>query len=208
MHRKLFPPRITGDPVLVQGGLDIACKVSVKMSGTIKNHLLMDRYFELVRSLYAEAKNEVILGSFLRPKDVPCTPKSNARKKKVKTPVSAKKAKPNRDIRTMFQHMKRKDNETNIGSSIVSQGRPLTLIIIINIFEYLVLSTTLYPLTSIIPCKKRLSSLQYSIFHKSCTNLGLNFAQIRGFGQKTRNPRNLIPIKYCPISLAEIKIWQ
>ena len=67
---------------LVQGGLEIACKVSVKMPGTIKNHLLMDRYFELVRSLYTEPKNEVILGSFLRPVDVPCTPESNARKTK------------------------------------------------------------------------------------------------------------------------------
>ena len=104
---------------LVQGGLEIACKVSVKMPGTIKNHLLMDRYFELVRSLYTEPKNEVILGSFLRPVDVPCTPKSNATKKKVKTPVPAKKAKPNRYIQTMFQHMKRKNNETNIGSTIV-----------------------------------------------------------------------------------------
>ena len=75
---------------LVQVGLEIACKVSVKMPGTIKNHLLMDRYFELVRSLYTEPKNEVILGSFLRPVDVPCTPKSNAGKKKVKTPVPAK----------------------------------------------------------------------------------------------------------------------
>ena len=45
---------------LVQGGLEIACKVSVKMPGTIKNHLLIDRYFELVRSLYTESKNEVI----------------------------------------------------------------------------------------------------------------------------------------------------
>ena len=104
---------------LVQGGLEIACKVSVKMPGTIKNHLLMDRYFELVRSLYTEPKNEVILGLFLSPIDVPCTPKSNARKKKVKTPVPAKKPNPNRDVRTMFQHMKRKNNETNIRSAIV-----------------------------------------------------------------------------------------
>ena len=104
---------------LVQGGLEIACKVSVKMPGTIKNHLLIDRYFELVRSLYTEPKNEVILGSFLRPVDVPCRPKSNARKKKVKTPVPAKKPNPNRDVRTMFQHMKRKNNETNIRSAIV-----------------------------------------------------------------------------------------
>ena len=88
------------------------------MPGTVKNHL-MDRYFELVRSLYTEPKNEVILGSFLRPVDVPCTPKSNARKKKVKIPLPAKKPKPNRDIRTMFQHMSRKKNETNIGSTIV-----------------------------------------------------------------------------------------
>ena len=103
---------------LVQGELEIACKVSVKMPGTIKNHLLIDRYFELVRSLYTEPKNEVILGLFLRPVDVPCTPKSNARKKKVKTPVPAEKPKPNRDIRTMFQHMKRKNNENNIESTI------------------------------------------------------------------------------------------
>ena len=56
---------------LVQGGLEIPCKVSVKMPGTMKNHLLMDRYLELVRSLYTEPKNEVVLGSFLRPLDVP-----------------------------------------------------------------------------------------------------------------------------------------
>ena len=104
---------------LFQGVLEIACKVSVEVPGTIKNPLLMDWYFELMRSLYTEPKNEVILGSFLRPVDVPCTPKSNARKKKVKTPVPAEKPKSNRDIRTMFQHMKRKNNETNIGSTIV-----------------------------------------------------------------------------------------
>ena len=103
---------------LVQGRLEITCKVSVKIPGTIKNHLLMDWYFELVRSLYREPKNEVILGSFLHPVDVPCTPKSNARKQKVKTPVPAKKVKSNCDIRTVFQHMKRKNNETNKGSTI------------------------------------------------------------------------------------------
>ena len=104
---------------LVQVGLKIACKVSVKMPGTIKNHLLMDRHFELVRSRYTEPKNKVILGSFLPPVDVPCTTKSNARNKKVQTPVPAKKPKPNHDIRTMFQHMKRKNDETNIGSAVV-----------------------------------------------------------------------------------------
>ena len=89
------------------------------MPGTIKSHLLMGRYFELVRSLYTEPKNKVILGSLLRPVDVPCRPKSNARKKKVKTPVPTKKPNSNCDIRTMFQHMKIKNNETNIRSAIV-----------------------------------------------------------------------------------------
>ena len=104
---------------LVQRGLEIACKVYIKMPGTIKNHLLMDQYFELVRLLHTEPKNEVILGSFLHPVDVRCTPKSSGGKKKVKTPVPAKKPKRNRDIRTMFQHVKTKNNETNIGSTII-----------------------------------------------------------------------------------------
>ena len=108
VQETLSPSHYRRSP-LVQGVLDIE----------FKDHLPMDRYFELVRSLHTEPKNEVILGSFLHSLDVPCTPKSNARKKNVKTPVPAKKPKPNRDIRTMFQHMKRKNNKTNIGSTIV-----------------------------------------------------------------------------------------
>ena len=50
---------------LVQGGLEIACKVTVRMPRTIKNHMLMGRYLELVRTLYEEPKDEIILGSFL-----------------------------------------------------------------------------------------------------------------------------------------------
>ena len=107
---KSFPPQSPIFSPLVQGGLEIACKVSANMPETRKNHLLMDRYFELVRSLYTEPKNEVSLGFFLRPVDVPCTPKSNSRKKKVKTPMPAKKLKPIRDIRILFQHMKRKNS--------------------------------------------------------------------------------------------------
>ena len=108
-------------------------------------------------------------------------------------------------------------------------NRPLTLIIIIiiiiiNIFECLALSTTLYPLTFIIPYKKRLSSLQYCVFYKSHFMINLKISRIRPLFQnfredlilrisavpifhgikfhgnlwtwpKTQNPRNLIPIK-------------
>ena len=83
---------------LVQGGLKITCKVTVKMVATVKNHMLIERYLQLVKTLYAEAKNEVILGSFLARLDVP--PKQIA--KKTKDPVPKKKPKTNRDIRTMF----------------------------------------------------------------------------------------------------------
>ena len=66
-------------------------------------------------------------------------------------------------------------------------NRPLTLIIIIiNIFEYLALSAILYPLTSIIPQKKRLSSLQYSVFYKSYFMINLKISQIRPLFQNFR----------------------
>ena len=52
---------------LLQGGMEVRCKVSVTIPGTIKNHLLLDHYKELVEKLYCEPKNEVIIGNFLTP---------------------------------------------------------------------------------------------------------------------------------------------
>ena len=50
---------------LIEGGLEIRCKVSVTLPGTIKNHMLLDRYKEIVNKLYYQPKNEVIIGNFL-----------------------------------------------------------------------------------------------------------------------------------------------
>ena len=50
---------------LIQGGLEIRCKVSVTLPGTIKNHMLLDRYKELVNKFYCVPKNEVIVGNFV-----------------------------------------------------------------------------------------------------------------------------------------------
>ena len=50
---------------LLQGEMEVQCKVSVTMPGTIKDHLLLDCYKELVEKLYCETKNEVIVGKFL-----------------------------------------------------------------------------------------------------------------------------------------------
>ena len=50
---------------LIHVGLEIRCKVSVTLPGTIKNHMLLSRYKELVNKLYCEPKNEIIIGNFL-----------------------------------------------------------------------------------------------------------------------------------------------
>ena len=45
--------------------LEIPCKVSVTMPGTVSNVLVLEKYWQLVEELYTEPKNEEILGSFL-----------------------------------------------------------------------------------------------------------------------------------------------
>ena len=47
---------------LVQGGIEIPCIVTVSMHGTLINQLLMERYKQLVETLYTEAKEEGIWG--------------------------------------------------------------------------------------------------------------------------------------------------
>ena len=51
----------------MQGGMEVRCKFQVAMPGTVKNHMVLDRYKELVEKLYVEPKNEIIIGNFLTP---------------------------------------------------------------------------------------------------------------------------------------------
>ena len=51
--------------LLVHGGLEIACKVTVKIPAAIKNHIILHRFKELVNDFYTEPTDEEILGSFL-----------------------------------------------------------------------------------------------------------------------------------------------
>ena len=53
-------------PAVVQDGMEIACKVTVKIPGTWVDILLMEKYKQLVEQLYIEPKNGEILGSFLQ----------------------------------------------------------------------------------------------------------------------------------------------
>ena len=50
---------------IMQGGLEIPSKITVNLHGTVKNHMLLDRYMQLVNALYCEPKEGVIMGSFL-----------------------------------------------------------------------------------------------------------------------------------------------
>ena len=50
---------------LVQGGLEVPCKVTIAMIGSVVNHLLLTRYESLLKELYIEPKDEEIVGTFL-----------------------------------------------------------------------------------------------------------------------------------------------
>ena len=98
--------------------MEVRCKVSVTMPGTIKNHLLLDRYIELVEKLYCEPKYEVIIGNFLTPGVEPNLnhnrqaqgreTKEQRKKKYEKEQTSAKN-----DIRSSFSKQPKSNKEQN-----------------------------------------------------------------------------------------------
>ena len=52
---------------LVQGGMEIPCRIKMQIPGTVSNLLAMERYKQLVAELYIDPKEEQILGSVLEP---------------------------------------------------------------------------------------------------------------------------------------------
>ena len=49
----------------VQGGLEIPCRVKITMANTKKCNLILDRYLDLISTLYTEPNPPLILGSIL-----------------------------------------------------------------------------------------------------------------------------------------------
>ena len=49
-----------------QEGLEIPCLGTVTIPGSIKGHMLIQRYQQMVEELYCAPKEEVIVGSFFR----------------------------------------------------------------------------------------------------------------------------------------------
>ena len=97
---------------LVQGVLEIPCKVIVKLPAKIKNHLILGRHEELIRELYCEPKEEEVMGSFLalttgpvpEPSKIPRRKIKKKRTKQIREKQSKAKREPARyhDVSDMF----------------------------------------------------------------------------------------------------------
>ena len=66
---KLLTATITSEHyrkfLLFQGRLKIPCVITVTMIATVRGHLLLQRCEQFVKTLYAEPKDKVIVGSYL-----------------------------------------------------------------------------------------------------------------------------------------------
>jgi len=99
---------------LVQGGLEIKCKISVKTHVTF-NKKVLERYRSLVEELYTEPKDEEIIGSFIYVEDDDSGLSGNYQsathkdvgtaktRKKNETIAKKKNEANNKDIRTFFK---------------------------------------------------------------------------------------------------------
>ena len=86
---------------LIQGGLEIPCKVSVTMPGTVSSLLELEKYWQLVEELYTEPKNEEILGSFLHAIVTDQRPPPAKKNTKIKKAVPSNVPE-HKDIRSFF----------------------------------------------------------------------------------------------------------
>ena len=67
---------------IIQGGLEITCKVSIKMPATMLNRNLLKRYEEMVSHLYTEPEESIMMGSFVFDDIEESEPEVNTSKKK------------------------------------------------------------------------------------------------------------------------------
>jgi len=89
---------------MVQGGIEIPCVVTVSMTSTVINQLLIERYKQLVETLYTEPKEEEILWTFLQLENTGeehLALEAKATKKKTKC-SSMDSNKNQKDIRSFF----------------------------------------------------------------------------------------------------------
>ena len=93
---------------LVQVGLEGPCEVTVTMSGSVFNHLLLTRYEKLLKERYIESKNEEIVGTFLSLANE--EGKQAEAKSRQQIKQQEKKEVRSRDIRDMLQNRRSKSD--------------------------------------------------------------------------------------------------
>ena len=81
-----------------------------------KNHMLLERYKELVEKLYVEPKNEIIMGNFLTPIAEPNNQHTTQggdrrRKKNIEKEQQPKHQSGKNDIRKFFSKLPRQNNK-------------------------------------------------------------------------------------------------
>ena len=79
----------------IQGGLGIPAKVIVTMLGAVRNHLLLEKYNEIINDRYVESKNEIIMGFFLA---LPAVKHSERKVQAGKDKVASKSKKKRKNI--------------------------------------------------------------------------------------------------------------
>ena len=90
---------------LVQGGLEIPCKVSVTMP--VKNIKILEKYISTAQELYMEPEPEIIMGSIVFDSFPSDAPKVDRRKSKKTNPKKKEKIM-SQDIRSYFAAIPKK----------------------------------------------------------------------------------------------------
>ena len=96
VEAKLTSNHYRSSPI-IQGGLEIPCKVSIKMPATMLNRNLLKRYEEMVSHLYTEAEESIMMGFFVFDDIEESEPEVKNSKKKRKKASHRPKAKPKPD---------------------------------------------------------------------------------------------------------------
>ena len=89
---------------LVQGGLEIPCRIEIHLPPTVKNKELIRIYESYVDTLYYEREEANIAGSFLESEEVPVSGKQQGdkTKRKKKTATTNENQNGKKDIRSLF----------------------------------------------------------------------------------------------------------
>ena len=87
---------------LVQGGLEIPCRVEIHMPSTVKNRQLIQIYETFVDTLYYQREEKNIAGSFVD-NNADKEMETTSKKETIKRKSSEKTASTTKDIRSFFQ---------------------------------------------------------------------------------------------------------